>query len=49
MYLKEKHRDQNTEEFCTARGTQNGWRIAFSFFGSAVGSWCITAPPSFAV
>ncbi|EFJ52719.1 hypothetical protein VOLCADRAFT_115669, partial [Volvox carteri f. nagariensis] len=44
-----KHRDQTAEEFITARGTQNKWRIAWSFFASAVGAWCITAPPSFAV
>ncbi|KAG2497326.1 hypothetical protein HYH03_004490 [Edaphochlamys debaryana] len=41
--------EQTAEEFITARGTQSGWRIAWSFFSSAVGAWCITAPPSFAV
>ncbi|GLC41104.1 hypothetical protein PLESTB_001792000 [Pleodorina starrii] len=49
LRLITKHRDQTAEEFITARGTQNRWRIAWSFFASAVGAWCITAPPSFAV
>eukprot|EP00201_Polytomella_parva_P018345 CAMPEP_0175050242 /NCGR_PEP_ID=MMETSP0052_2-20121109/7157_1 /TAXON_ID=51329 ORGANISM="Polytomella parva, Strain SAG 63-3" /NCGR_SAMPLE_ID=MMETSP0052_2 /ASSEMBLY_ACC=CAM_ASM_000194 /LENGTH=612 /DNA_ID=CAMNT_0016314437 /DNA_START=29 /DNA_END=1867 /DNA_ORIENTATION=- len=43
-----KHRDQNTEEFITARHTQHKWRIAWSFFASAVGAWCIAGPSQFA-
>ncbi|KXZ51913.1 hypothetical protein GPECTOR_11g40 [Gonium pectorale] len=49
VYVKQRHRDQTSEEFITARGTQTRWRIAWSFFASAVGAWCITAPPAFAV
>eukprot|EP00798_Chlamydomonas_sp_ICE-L_P029076 gene29076-32284_t len=44
-----RHKDMTTEEFCTARGTQGTWRIAYAFFGSAVGAWVITSPSSFAV
>lgn len=28
---------------------QSGWRIGYSFFATAVGAWCIAAPPYFAV
>lgn len=37
-----------SEAFITARGTQNGWRIGYSFFATAVGAWCITGPATFA-
>ncbi|GIL45946.1 hypothetical protein Vafri_3056 [Volvox africanus] len=47
--LISNHRDQTVEEFITARGTQNRWRIGWSFFASSVGAWCITSPSSFAV
>ncbi|KAG2437853.1 hypothetical protein HXX76_005471 [Chlamydomonas incerta] len=49
IYLRRQHHDQTAEQFITGRGTAGRWRIAWSFFASAVGAWCITAPPSFAV
>jgi SSS family solute:Na+ symporter len=38
-----------TEGFLTARGTMGMWKVAWSFFATAVGAWCITSPASFAV
>jgi hypothetical protein len=38
-----------SDAFVTAKGTQGVWRIAWSFFASAMGSWVITAPANFAV
>ncbi len=38
-----------TDAFITAKGTQGVWRIAWSFFASAMGSWVITAPANYAV
>jgi hypothetical protein len=35
---------QSTEDFITARGTQNIWRIGWSFYAGAVGAWVIVAP-----
>ena len=48
-YLRRRQSAQTAEEFITARGTATRWRIAWSFFASAVGSWCIVGPSSFAV
>lgn len=47
--LMQQKRDPTAEEFMTARGTANKWKIGWSFFASAVGAWCITSPASFAV
>ena len=49
LHLNKLHRDQTTTEFITGRGTAPKWRIAWSFFASAVGAWVITAPSAFAV
>jgi SSS family solute:Na+ symporter len=37
-----------TEDFIAARGTQNKYRIAWSFFAGAVGAWVIVSPPAYA-
>ncbi|KAF6255134.1 hypothetical protein COO60DRAFT_1536931 [Scenedesmus sp. NREL 46B-D3] len=39
---------QSTEDFITARGTQNVWRIGWSFYAGAVGAWVIVAPSQYA-
>ncbi|WIA37348.1 hypothetical protein OEZ86_014277 [Tetradesmus obliquus] len=39
---------QSTEDFITARGTQNIWRIGWSFYAGAVGAWVIVAPSQYA-
>ncbi|GAX81943.1 hypothetical protein CEUSTIGMA_g9371.t1 [Chlamydomonas eustigma] len=49
MWMMKRKRDESVEEFCTAKGSQGKWRIAYSFFASSVGAWCISAPASFAV
>lgn len=36
------------EEFITARGSSSKWKIAWSFFGSAVGSWVVAAVADYA-
>lgn len=41
--------DGTTDAFITAKGTQGVWRIAWSFFASAMGSWVITSPANYAV
>lgn len=42
-------RDIDKDLFYTARSSQGFWRITWAFFAGSVGSWCIAAPPSFAV
>uniref|UniRef100_A0A7R9V1J1 Uncharacterized protein n=1 Tax=Chlamydomonas euryale TaxID=1486919 RepID=A0A7R9V1J1_9CHLO len=49
LWARQKHRDQNAEEYTTARNTQSGLKIGFSFFASAIGAWVVAAPSSFAV
>jgi len=44
---KRKSGNKDTEDFVTARGTQSAWRIAWSFYAGAVGSWVIVTPVSF--
>ena len=41
---KKKSGNKDTEDFVTARGTQSAWRIAWSFYAGAVGSWVIVTP-----
>jgi hypothetical protein len=36
--------NKDAEDFVTARGTQSYWRIAWSFYAGAVGSWVIVTP-----
>lgn len=36
--------NKDTEKFITARGTQQMWRIGWSFYAGAVGAWVIVAP-----
>lgn len=36
--------NKDTEDFVTARGTQSAWRIGWSFYAGAVGSWVIVTP-----
>lgn len=40
--------NKDTEGFCTARGTQSFWRIGWSFYAGAVGSWVIVTPSQYA-
>jgi len=39
---------KDVEEFITARGSSSKWLIAWSFFGSSVGSWVIAAVADYA-
>lgn len=46
-HLRRSHKqagNKDTEGFVTARGTQSVWRIAWSFYAGAVGSWVIVTP-----
>eukprot|EP00775_Hariotina_reticulata_P009783 gene9783-9941_t len=43
-----RHLNKDTEEFITARGTQSFWRIGWSFYAGAVGSWVIVSPSQYA-
>eukprot|EP00775_Hariotina_reticulata_P013392 gene13392-13519_t len=47
-YLSKKAQNKDTEAFVTARGSQNIWRIGWSFYAGAVGAWVIVAPPQYA-
>eukprot|EP01134_Creolimax_fragrantissima_P008372 CFRG8372T1 len=38
----------DTEQFFTARSSVGKWKIAFSFYAGAVGSWVVTGPASYA-
>ena len=39
---------ESVEFFITARKTQGQWRIGWSFFAGAMGSWAIIGPPNYA-
>lgn len=39
---------QDAEFFLTARGTVPWYRLAFSFYATAVGGWMIASPPAYA-
>jgi hypothetical protein len=41
---RRKAGNKDTEDFVTARGTQSLWRIGWSFYAGAVGSWVIVTP-----
>jgi len=43
-YWTKHQKNRDTEDFITARGTQNIWRIGWSFYAGAVGAWVIVAP-----
>lgn len=43
-WTHKKHANKDTEDFVTARATQNMWRIGWSFYAGAVGSWVIVTP-----
>ncbi|KAF8059372.1 Selenoo [Scenedesmus sp. PABB004] len=40
--------NKDTEDFVTARSTQSMWRIGWSFYAGAVGSWAIVTPSQYA-
>lgn len=39
-----RNANQDTEDFVTARASQNMWRIGWSFYAGSVGSWVIVTP-----
>jgi hypothetical protein len=43
-WTKRRSHNRNTEDFITARATQSFWRIGWSFYAGAVGSWVIVTP-----
>lgn len=43
-WTKKQSRNQGTEDFVTARGSQSMLRIGWSFYAGAVGSWAIVTP-----
>jgi hypothetical protein len=43
-WTKKQERNQGTEDFVTARGSQSMLRIGWSFYAGAVGSWAIVTP-----
>lgn len=43
-----KAQNATTEDFITARRTQNKWRVAWSFFAGAIGAWVIVSPAFYA-
>lgn len=47
-FQRRRMRIADTEAFTTARATQPLWRIGWSFFCGAVGSWALVTPANFA-
>uniref|UniRef100_A0A383WE19 Uncharacterized protein n=1 Tax=Tetradesmus obliquus TaxID=3088 RepID=A0A383WE19_TETOB len=47
-WTKKQSRNQGTEDFVTARGSQSMLRIGWSFYAGAVGSWAIVTPSQYA-
>jgi hypothetical protein len=43
-WTKKQERNQGTEDFVTARASQSMFRIGWSFYAGAVGSWAIVTP-----
>lgn len=43
-WTKKQARNQGTEDFVTARASQSMFRIGWSFYAGAVGSWAIVTP-----
>ncbi|KNC82499.1 hypothetical protein SARC_05225, partial [Sphaeroforma arctica JP610] len=46
--MQQRKETLDTENFITARGSVGKWRIAFSFYAGAVGSWVVTGPANYA-